>query len=650
MKNRNIVILLMLALLLLSACFKKQEPTTEPTVEPGGIPYPETTVPVQPPVVLPPTVPSPSGENPIVEPPPPPITVFQAKSGSSRDIQASVNAARMAGGGTVFVPEGDFSFKGSVNLGNNVKLIGKGKDKTILRTKGREMVIKAKGDNIRISGFSLINSDHEGGNGIEVENCKDFRIDNLYIEGYSIQAGVYLSGIDTWGVIDHCEIEVSNNSKLGYAVVVYRDDYWEENKPLGTRQAVFIEDNIFNSPRHAVAANAGAHYVFRHNIIKNGIQAQAVDAHGPYWGSNEGTRWVEIYNNLVEFPAPDGLERAIGIRGGGGVIFDNIIKGYTYGVMLMMEDGQDLSSYPVYHQVHDLYIWNNSTDGLGEVIVQNVNRAPYLIKENRDFFRYPMPDYIPYLYPHPLTMEDGLPILNRIGNQVITRGQELKIFLAPSSSVNTRYTMKNAPSGSFLDSKTGVFSWIPQPGQEGTYRDVTLCACAGQTTTDQKITITVKPESPVTMRINTGGSAYRDKSGNLWLADQPYSPGSWGYYGENFTSQRDQIDIKNTDDDIIYQSERWRFSGYLFDLPNGIYTINLHFAETYAPGAGRRVFDISVQGKLVLNNLDIFEESGINAALVKTLNHISVSDGSLNIAVTDNISLSEINGIEIIPE
>jgi len=309
------------------------------------------------------------------------------------------------GGGTVYIPEGDFFLNGPVTIGSDITLAGAGKDRTTLRTVGPAMVIKASGDNIRITGFSLISDDHDGGNGIVIENSKDFRVDHLHIEGYSDQAAVFVSGRDTRGVIDHCEIIMKLTSSLGYGVVIYGDDTWKDDLQLGTEYAVFIEDNTFINTRHAVAANKGAHYVFRYNVVKRGYSSHAVDAHGPYWGSNVGTQAVEIYNNVIIDPEASGSERAIGIRGGSGVIFDNIIRGYTYGIMLIIEDRQDLSSYPVYNQVHGLYIWNNSCDGEQEVIVQKENHATRFIMENRDFFLSPKEGYEPYPYPHPLTLE-----------------------------------------------------------------------------------------------------------------------------------------------------------------------------------------------------------------------------------------------------
>ena len=55
---------------------------------------------------------------------------------------------------------------------------------------------------------------------------------------------------------------------------------------------------------------------------------------------------------------------------------------------------------------------------------------------------------------------------------------------------------------------------------------------------------------------------------------------------------------------------------YSFTVPNGSYLVRLHFAEptpaTQAVGA--RVFDVNIEGQLVFNDIDIFEEPGRSGA------------------------------------
>ncbi|KAJ1389313.1 Serine/threonine-protein kinase, active site [Sesbania bispinosa] len=76
---------------------------------------------------------------------------------------------------------------------------------------------------------------------------------------------------------------------------------------------------------------------------------------------------------------------------------------------------------------------------------------------------------------------------------------------------------------------------------------------------------------------------------------------------------------------------------YGFCLGNGNYTVNLHFAEvmfidgqTYK-SLGRRVFDVYIQGNLVLKDFDIAEEvGGVNKAVTKSFS-VVISSNTLDI-------------------
>jgi chitodextrinase/gamma-glutamylcyclotransferase (GGCT)/AIG2-like uncharacterized protein YtfP len=147
------------------------------------------------------------------------------------------------------------------------------------------------------------------------------------------------------------------------------------------------------------------------------------------------------------------------------------------------------------------------------------------------------------------------------------------------------------------------------------------------------------------IRVNCGGGQYTDGAGNVWAADTGFNTGKKG-------STREAI--ANTTDDTLYKTERWdRYSApdlaYSFDVPNGDYQVNLHFAEIYSGASfvGGRVFDVEIEGALVLDNLDIFAEVGANAALVETI-PITVSDGKLNIVFRQGVENPKISAIEIL--
>jgi N-acetylglucosamine-6-sulfatase len=100
----------------------------------------------------------------------------------------------------------------------------------------------------------------------------------------------------------------------------------------------------------------------------------------------------------------------------------------------------------------------------------------------------------------------------------------------------------------------------------------------------------------------------------------------------------------------IFQSERYdKPSGQnlLWDFPvaAGQYEVFLYFAETYAgamtPGA--RVFDVAIEGSVVLNDYDVFADVGGNRGVVKSF--LVTSDANLDIdflRVTQNPSVRAI--------
>jgi len=57
--------------------------------------------------------------------------------------------------------------------------------------------------------------------------------------------------------------------------------------------------------------------------------------------------------------------------------------------------------------------------------------------------------------------------------------------------------------------------------------------------------------SQYTLRVNCGGGQFRDRYGNLWVADQMYSPGGWGR--EAAWEYVNSSPIPNTVDDALYQ-------------------------------------------------------------------------------------------------
>jgi hypothetical protein len=118
------------------------------------------------------------------------------------------------------------------------------------------------------------------------------------------------------------------------------------------------------------------------------------------------------------------------------------------------------------------------------------------------------------------------------------------------------------------------------------------------------------------------------------------------------TIDREGVGITGTDLVRIYETERYSMGSYQFTVPNGKYTVRLHFAETFEgiEGPGQRVFSVSVPGQPVLKDLDLFKTVGFLKPLVKEYKGVPVESGQLVIGFTPNIENPQICGIEILAE
>ena len=156
------------------------------------------------------------------------------------------------------------------------------------------------------------------------------------------------------------------------------------------------------------------------------------------------------------------------------------------------------------------------------------------------------------------------------------------------------------------------------------------------------------PAAPVAVtppvRIKAGVTEnMKDSAGNTWLADQGFTEGQ--------TYEATDVEVTNTKDPALYQTERYSMTAYSFAVPNGKYTVKLHFAEIYSgiTGPGERVFSFKVQDK-EYKGFDIWVKAvGANKAYVESVN-VDVTDGKLTITFTPDVENPKISGIEILPQ
>jgi hypothetical protein len=106
--------------------------------------------------------------------------------------------------------------------------------------------------------------------------------------------------------------------------------------------------------------------------------------------------------------------------------------------------------------------------------------------------------------------------------------------------------------------------------------------------------------------------------------------------------------IDGTNDDTLYQSERFSEAAYRFTVPNGTYSVLLKFAEIYPYSRpGTRVFSVSIEGATVLPALDVAATAG---GLWRALDYTfttTVTDGVLSIDFQPIESFPKVNGVMV---
>jgi hypothetical protein len=169
----------------------------------------------------------------------------------------------------------------------------------------------------------------------------------------------------------------------------------------------------------------------------------------------------------------------------------------------------------------------------------------------------------------------------------------------------------------------------------------------------QQVTISwhsagLTPQRPVAL-LNAGGA-----TADNWVGDRAAS----GVFFGTFANPVDTSAVTNPAPQAVYQSYAQAPLGvgkydnltYQFPVPDGNYTIRLHFVESYQFAyVGQRKFDIQLQGNTVQAAYDIFADVGALKATAKTY-VVTASGGSgiaLSLATLASSAPAIISGIEI---
>ena len=162
---------------------------------------------------------------------------------------------------------------------------------------------------------------------------------------------------------------------------------------------------------------------------------------------------------------------------------------------------------------------------------------------------------------------------------------------------------------------------------------------------------------------------YTDNMGRVWMPDQAYTKGNWGYLGGKMHIRSNKItpgegkSIFGTTEDPLFQTQRVGASAYQLDVPQGEYVVSLYFAEilskrdkekmlnllTTLKDATRttRIFNVYINGNKVIENLNLAENYGESQPVVMKFPISLKHENGMNIEFEAVTGDPIINAIEV---
>ncbi len=300
---------------------------------------------------------------------------YTASSCNTSDVNAVINGPThtAVNGDTIIIPAGSCSWSSGITIsGVGISIIGSGTPNTGPSTTGAGTSSTSiastipngasalfsvsgltHGQLVRISLInfpSQTNTNPATGVGALVfsgsctsSGCANLRLDNLTFgstwNGATLPAGSIVFSYNMFGVVDHNSINGPDgqapyfiNASLGSYLGVgqFGDNSWASPDTLGTAQAMYIENNVFNSGTASEGdfgydSAGGGRFVCRFNTFSDvATEATSCGGHGTSSGGRpRGMRHMEAYGNTFTCSSSAGCYGPLGFNSGTGYVFNN---------------------------------------------------------------------------------------------------------------------------------------------------------------------------------------------------------------------------------------------------------------------------------------------------------------------------------------
>ncbi len=212
----------------------------------------------------------------------------------------------------------------------------------------------------------------------------------------------------------------------------------------------------------------------------------------------------------------------------------------------------------------------------------------------------------------------------------VQRGQNGRIRVIGKTTI--QYTPRKRFTG------TDIFTYTISDGRlDSSPAAVVVQVLAANTPPGTSVSIDLGTADPVVLALNAGGPAYVDSQGIHYEADRFHSGGS---------AHQSRAVINGTPDETLYRSERRGEFSYDIPLENGHYLMTLKLAEITCKASGRRVMDVTAEGREIVSDLDLYGAAGRNHAYDIRV-PVKVSDGTLNIGFRADVNKAKLNALLI---
>ncbi|MBZ9728371.1 glycoside hydrolase family 2 [Salegentibacter sp. JZCK2] len=174
-------------------------------------------------------------------------------------------------------------------------------------------------------------------------------------------------------------------------------------------------------------------------------------------------------------------------------------------------------------------------------------------------------------------------------------------------------------------------------------------------------------ENSILVNLGTHVNFTDETTGEIWISDQEYKDGSFGYVGGSIYQKNDSkfqgtaSDIQGTENDPLYQTMREGIEAYKFDVKKGKYRVTLLFAEPEFNASeeniynlseaqkkettGLRSFDVKINGKTLSKDLNLARDYGRIRAV--EISYEIKSENGISVEFDENSGKALLSGIKL---